>query len=102
MADDEAKAEADITALIGAVREDIAKLTNALSQAFAARSAEAGGAAREGLEEALARGRTAAGKLKGEAVDAAQSLEHAIEERPLVSVLIALALGFFVGALLRR
>ena len=93
---------ADVEALIGSVREDIAKLTEALSQAFAAKGAEAGAAAREGLEDAWARGRNAAGRLRAEAGDAAESLEHAIEERPLVAVLIALVLGFLAGALLRR
>jgi ElaB/YqjD/DUF883 family membrane-anchored ribosome-binding protein len=98
----ETKAEADIAALIGAMREDIAKLTEALAHALAAKGAEAGAAAREGLGHALERGRTAASKLKGEASAAAGSLEHAIEERPFASVLIALVLGFFAGALLRR
>jgi ElaB/YqjD/DUF883 family membrane-anchored ribosome-binding protein len=95
-------ASPDIEALIGSVREDIAKLTDAMSQAFATRGAEAGAAAREGLEEAWARGRSAAGRLRSEAGEAAESLEHAIEERPIVAVLIALVLGFLAGSLLRR
>src|SRR5262245_59046329 len=85
------KSCAEIEALIGSMREDIAKLTEALSHAFAAKGAEAGAAARD-----------AAGRLKAEASGAAESLEHAIEERPIVAVLIALVVGFLAGALLRR
>jgi ElaB/YqjD/DUF883 family membrane-anchored ribosome-binding protein len=82
---------ADIEALIGSMREDIAKLTEALANAFAAKGAETASAARD-----------AAGRLRQEASGAAESLEHAIEERPIVAVLIALVVGFLAGALLRR
>lgn len=93
---------ADIENLIGSVREDIAKLTEVLAQALSAKGAEAKDAAREGLEDALGRGRNLADKLKNDASDAAESLQEVIESRPLVAVLIALLVGFFAGSLLRR
>lgn len=93
---------ASIENLIGSVREDIAKLTEALSQALSAKGAEATEAARQRLENALDRGRKVAGELKTNASDAAASLQETIEARPLAAVLIALVVGFFAGSLLRR
>ena len=93
---------ADIENLIGSVREDIAKLTEVLAQALSSKGAEGVEAAREDLEDALDRGRKVADKLKSEASDAAESLQKAIETRPLMAVLIALLVGFFAGSLLRR
>ena len=92
----------DIENLIGAVREDIAKLTEVLAQALAAKGSEAKEAARQGLEDALDRGRKIADKLKGEASEAAESLQEMIETKPLMAVLIALFVGFFAGSLFRR
>jgi len=102
MAKDGTDGTSDIENLIGSVREDIAKLTEALTQALSAKGAEATEAARKRLEDALDRGRVVATKLKGSASDAAESLQETIEARPLAAVLIALVVGFFAGSLLRR
>jgi len=93
---------ADLEQLIGAMRDDIAKLTEALTHAFAAKAHGAADAAKEGFEDVLGRGRAAADRMKGEAEDAAESFHRVIESRPLASVLIALVLGFVAGALTRR
>jgi ElaB/YqjD/DUF883 family membrane-anchored ribosome-binding protein len=102
MTQNEKEAAASIENLIGSVREDIAKLTEALGQALSAKGAEATEAARKRLENALERGRDVAGRMRSEASVATESLQEAIEARPLMAVLIALVVGFFAGSLLRR
>lgn len=93
---------ADLERLIGAMRDDITKLTEALTEVFAAKAAGAADAAKEGFEDVLGRGRAAADRIKGEAEEAAESIHRRIEERPLTSILIALVLGFVAGTMTRR
>jgi len=93
---------AELHQAINAMRDDITKLTEVLTQAFTARAASAAEAAREGFEDVLGRGRAAADRVRGDAEQAADSIHRTIEERPLTAVLIALVLGFVAGALSRR
>lgn len=80
----ESALEADLAAL----RDDVARLTETLHALLADGAATAKNAAREGADAARA-------KVEG----AAEDLSDAIVENPLTSVLIALGVGYVVGAL---
>ncbi|PZQ17768.1 MAG: hypothetical protein DI565_03235 [Ancylobacter novellus] len=80
----ESALEADLAAL----RDDVARLTDTLQSLLADGAATAKNAAREGVD-------TARAKVEG----AAEDLSDAVVENPLTSVLIALGVGYVVGAL---
>jgi ElaB/YqjD/DUF883 family membrane-anchored ribosome-binding protein len=58
--------------------------------------------AREGFDEFARRGQEAADQLRSKAKEHMASVEHTIEDKPFASVLVALAIGFFVGSVMRR
>ena len=59
-------------------------------------------AIRDRLDKAAVEARKAARRAKAGAHDAADAIEGAIEEHPFTSILIALGLGFVIGAFMRR
>jgi len=110
-ADDKAYArlENDLTA----VKNDIAHLSQQISEAVNALGAVAQSQARRGLRNARANVESVmsdasdrAGTIANAAQDAASSvgdtLADAIEERPIATLALALGLGFLIGVTWRR
>jgi len=110
-ADDKAYArlEKDLTA----VKNDIAHLSQQISEAVNALGAVAQGQARRGLRNARANvdsvmsdASDRAGVIASAAQDAASSvgdtLADVIEERPVATLALALGLGFLIGVTWRR
>ena len=101
--------EKDITA----VKNDIAALTEQITDALNAFAGEAGKQARRGYKQARANVDSAlddASNRGGAMLDAAQDAAYSIEEtledvitqRPLATVGVALGLGFLIGLTWRR
>ena len=95
------------------MRNDIAALTDQITDALNAFSGEASKQARHGVKKARARMDSVMSDVSDRgnaAFDAAQdaaysweeSLEEVIQQRPLVTVGFALGLGFLIGATWRR
>jgi ElaB/YqjD/DUF883 family membrane-anchored ribosome-binding protein len=98
---------------MSAVKEDIAHLSQQIADAVNALASLAQKQAKRGLRRARANvdsvmsdATERAGAVAGAAQDAAASigdtLEEAIQERPIASVAIALGLGFLIGVTWRR
>lgn len=83
--------ESQLDADIAALKDDVARLTDTLQTLLADGAATARNAAREGVDTA-----------RQKATDAADDLSESIEQNPLTAVLIALGVGYVVGALGRR
>ena len=101
--------EKDVTA----VKNDIAALTDQITDALNSFAGTAGKQARRGYKQARANVDSAVDDLSergSAAMDAAQDTAHSIEEtledliqeRPLATVGLALGLGFLIGAAWRR
>jgi ElaB/YqjD/DUF883 family membrane-anchored ribosome-binding protein len=101
--------EKDVTA----VKNDIAALTDQITDALNAFAGTARKQARSGYKQARANMDSAlddaserGGAMYGAAQDAAYSIEESLEDviaqRPLATVGIALGLGFVIGAIWRR
>lgn len=73
------------------LKDDVARLTDTLSTLVSDGAATARNAAREGVDTA-----------RQKATDAADDLSETIEQNPLTAVLVALGIGYVVGALGRR
>jgi ElaB/YqjD/DUF883 family membrane-anchored ribosome-binding protein len=86
-----AKLRDDVSSLAGTVRDVASEEVHATVDAI-----------RDRLDKAAAEARKAARRAKAGAHDAADAIEGAIEEHPFTSILIALGLGFILGAFLRR
>ena len=98
---------------IAAVKNDIAALTDQITNALNTFAGAAGKQARRGYKEARANVDSAVddisergGTMMDAAQDAASSIEETLEEviaqRPLATVGLALGLGFLIGAMWRR
>jgi ElaB/YqjD/DUF883 family membrane-anchored ribosome-binding protein len=98
---------------VTAVKNDIAALTEQITDALNAFAGEAGKQARRGYKQARANVDSAlddASTRGGAMFDAAQDAAHSIEEtledvitqRPLATVGLALGLGFLIGVTWRR
>lgn len=85
------KLKDDVAALAGTVRDIASDEVHATVDAI-----------RDRLDKAAAEARRAARRAKAGAHDAADAIEGAIEEHPFTSILIALGLGFLIGAFMRR
>ncbi|HUL10208.1 MAG TPA: hypothetical protein VLV76_28010 [Candidatus Acidoferrum sp.] len=81
----------DVGSLAGTVRDIASDEVHATVDAI-----------RDRLDKAAGEARKAARRAKAGANDAADAIEGAIEEHPFTSILIALGLGFLIGAFLRR
>src|SRR5215470_4777349 len=86
-----AKLRDDVSSLAGTVRDVASDEVQATVDAI-----------RDRLDKAAGEARRAARRAKAGAHDAADALEDAIEEHPFTSILVALGLGFLIGAFLRR
>lgn len=83
-----AESPSTLDADIETLKEDVARLTDTLQTLLADSTAAARNAAREGVDTA-----------KETVSNAAEDLSETIVENPLTSVLIALGVGYVVGAL---
>jgi len=101
--------EKDVTA----VKNDIAALTEQITDVLNSFAGTAGKQARRGYQQARANAEQAVddmsergGAMMGAAQDAAASIEETLEDvitqRPLATVGLALGLGFLIGATWRR
>ena len=101
--------EKDVTA----VKNDIAALTEQITDALNSFAGSAGKQARRGYKQARANAESAmddmsdrGGAMMDAAQDAASSIEESLEDiitqRPLATVGLALGLGFLIGAMWRR
>lgn len=98
---------------VSAVKNDIAALTDHITDALNALAGEAGKQARRGyrqaranvdsaLDEATERGSAMFGAAQDAAVNIEETLEDVITQRPLATVGLALGLGFLIGVTWRR
>ena len=98
---------------VTAVKNDIAALTEQITDALNAFAGEAGKQARRGYKQARANvdsalddASTRGGAMLDAAQDAAYSIEETLEDvitqRPLATVGLALGLGFLIGVTWRR
>ncbi len=95
------------------MKNDIAALTEQITDALNAFTGEAGKQARRGVKQARAnaesmmadatdRGRAAYDAAHDAAIGLEDSIEDAIQQRPLATVGLALGLGFLIGVTWRR
>jgi ElaB/YqjD/DUF883 family membrane-anchored ribosome-binding protein len=98
---------------MSAVKNDIAQLSQQITEAVNALAAVAQNQAKRGLKNARAnvdsivsdasqRAGTVANAAQEAAASIGDTLEDAIQERPLASVAVALGLGFLIGVTWRR
>ena len=98
---------------VAAVKNDIAALTDQITDALNSFAGTAGKQARRGYRQARAnvdsavddlseRGSAAMDAAQDAAVSIEESLEDLIQQRPLATVGLALGLGFLIGAAWRR
>jgi len=98
---------------LAAVKNDIATLTERISEALNAFSGEAGKQARRGyrqarrnidaaISDAQDRGNAALEAAHDAASSLEETLEDAIQQRPIAAVALAVGLGFLIGVTWRR
>lgn len=90
--------EADIQKL----REDLANLTKQLAVMGGHSYGTAKRAAAEGVEQLRSQGEATIQNLKANARDLEEQLEASVREKPVTSLAIAAAVGFFFALLVRR
>jgi ElaB/YqjD/DUF883 family membrane-anchored ribosome-binding protein len=93
--DDPAPAVDDIRVDLQTLREDLARLTQQVTEAVGARSEEA-------LNEAKAKGRQAADAAREAADSLAGAVEESLRSRPFTTLVLAVGLGFLFGSTWRR
>jgi ElaB/YqjD/DUF883 family membrane-anchored ribosome-binding protein len=98
---------------VAAVKNDIAALTDQITDALNSFAGTAGKQARRGYKQARAnvdsavddiseRGSAMMGAAQDAAVSIEETLEDVITQRPLATVGLAIGLGFLIGATWRR
>ena len=92
----------ELEAELSKLRDDVASLAGTVRDIASDEVHATVDAIRDRLDKAAGEARKAARRAKAGAHDAADALEGAIEEHPFTSILVALGLGFVIGALLRR
>ena len=96
------KSYQDLEGELAQLREDIVALAKTVKDIGSGEAEAVVDTVRERLDKISAEARRAGRRAKVGAQDAAETVQDAIEENPLTSVLIALGLGFIIGAFLRR
>jgi ElaB/YqjD/DUF883 family membrane-anchored ribosome-binding protein len=92
----EAAMEMDkLRADIATLRDDVARLVKTLASEAKGMASEAKGDASEEFRRLYA-------KLSEQSGRGAKAIAHEVEERPLVTLLLAFGIGFIGGTLLRR
>jgi ElaB/YqjD/DUF883 family membrane-anchored ribosome-binding protein len=99
-------ASGDIQADIQALRNDVARLAQQIADIFAAQGGKAWGHARAGVDEALAdagsRGREAVDAVREVGENMREAIDTSLQERPYITLALALGIGFLFGATWRR
>ncbi|SLN73731.1 DUF883 family protein [Oceanibacterium hippocampi] len=85
-----------------ALRADVSALTESLVRVTGNRAHDGAEAVRNAAHEGADAVRNAARAGQARAEDAAATAQDYVRERPLASVLVALAVGFTIGKLLER
>lgn len=96
------KSYQDLEAELGKLRGDIASLAKTVRDIGSSEAQVVLDAVKDRLDKVSTEARRASRRAKAGAQDAADTVQGAIEENPFTSVLIALGLGFIIGAFLRR
>jgi ElaB/YqjD/DUF883 family membrane-anchored ribosome-binding protein len=96
------KSYQDLEAELGKLRGDIASLAKTVRDIGSSEAQVVLDAVKDRLDRVSTEARRASRRAKAGAQDAADTVQGAIEENPFTSVLIALGLGFIIGAFLRR
>lgn len=96
------KSYADLDAELSRLKTDLGSLTDTLGDVASAEARETLSRVRERLDSLRGDARSAAANLSEQAREQADAFEGKVRENPIASVLIALGLGFVLGALLRR
>lgn len=91
-----------LEAELSKLRDDVASLAGTVRDVASDEVHATVDAIRERLDKAAGEARRAARRAKAGANNAAGALEDAIEEHPFTSILVALGLGFLLGAFIRR
>ena len=91
-----------LEAELGRLRDDISSLAKTVRDIGSGEAQVVLDAVKDRLDKVSAEARRASRRAKAGARDAADTMQDAIEDNPLTSVLIALGLGFIIGAFLRR
>jgi ElaB/YqjD/DUF883 family membrane-anchored ribosome-binding protein len=91
-----------LEAELAKLRDDVASLAGTVRDIASDEVQATVDAIRDRLDKATVEARKAARRAKAGAHDAADAIEGAIEEHPFTSILIALGLGFLIGAFIRR
>ena len=91
-----------LEAELAKLRDDIGSLAKTVRDLGSGEAQAVVDAVRDRLDKVSAEARRASRRARAGAQDAADTVQHAIEDNPLTSVLIALGLGFIIGAFLRR
>jgi ElaB/YqjD/DUF883 family membrane-anchored ribosome-binding protein len=84
------------------LRDDIAALAKTVHDIGSGEAQAVVDSVRERLDKVSAEARKASRRARAGAQEAADTVQGAIEENPVTSVLVALGLGFIIGAFLRR
>ena len=92
----------ELEAQFAVLKDDIARLTAIVGELAKGKVSEVSDAAREEIGDILDRSRKTARNFRDRADTTLSNLEQTIEERPVGSVLVALAIGFFIGSTTRR
>jgi ElaB/YqjD/DUF883 family membrane-anchored ribosome-binding protein len=91
-----------LEAELSKLRDDVVSLGGTLRDITSDEVHAAVDAIRDRLDKAAVEAHKAARRAKAGVHDAADAIEGAIEEHPFTSILIALGLGFLIGAFMRR
>src|SRR5215468_11293443 len=91
-----------LEAELSKLREDVASLAGTVRDIASDEVHATVDAIRDRLDKAAVEARRAARRATAGANDAADMIEGTIEEHPFTSILVALGLGFVLGAFMRR
>ncbi len=96
------EAYAGLEAEVGRLREDIASLASTLKGIAGGEAKSAAEALRKGADRATAGAREAAEQAEATAREGINTLDANVRKDPWTAILVALGLGFLIGALTRR
>jgi ElaB/YqjD/DUF883 family membrane-anchored ribosome-binding protein len=96
------KAYGELEEEVARLRADIAALADTLKGLAGAEAKSAAEALRGGADRVAASAHSAADRAQASAREGYDALQTTVEKNPLTALLLALGLGFIVGAMSRR
>lgn len=96
------KTYADLESELSRLKSDLGSFTDTLGDVASSEARDALTRLRDRLDTAHGEARSAAARFGDQAREHTDALEGKVRENPIASVLIALGLGFVLGALMRR